>query len=147
MTLDLFIGQLHAATWTGALLAANATNPEHSHAVKYGLQMTSGMIVLTIRKFQDIWRWHIQALVAEGSPGWQQADWILREAQRRNLRSTANQLVAHFGEEPEAWPLSNEERLALIRSNGWDTEQEVMVWGREALNRMIGLRDEMRKEV
>jgi hypothetical protein len=143
MTLDTFVGQLHAATWIGALLAANETSLEHGHAVKYGLQMTSGAIVLTVRKFHDMWRWHVKELVPEGSPGWHAAAWILGEAERRNLRDTANQIVAHFGEEPGAWPLSNEEILALIQSNGWDTEQDVMRWGRDALHRLLELRDEI----
>ena len=142
-TLNTFIGQLHAATWTAALLAANAEHPDYRHAVKYGLQMTSGTIVLTIRKFQDMWRWHIHGLVERASAGGRAATWILDESERRNLRATANRLVAHFGEREGAWPLSAAETLELIRGNGWDTEQEVMGWGREALKKLIVLRDEI----
>jgi len=140
-TLNTFVGRLHAATWIGAWLVANAGNREHEHALKYGLQMTGGAIALTIRKFQDLWRGHIEGLVTTGSPGWKAADWILQEAQRRNLRETANRIVAHFAEEPGAWPLSSDETLALIQSNGWNTEEEVLEWGRQALHRLIALRD------
>jgi len=143
-TLNTFIGQLHAATWVGALLAQNAEDPDHQHAVKYGMQTNEAVIVLTIRKFQDIWRWHIEGTVRAGSPAHAAAEWILREAEARKLRETANQLVAHFGPHRGAWPLSEAEILALIQSNGWQTGQEMLLWGRKAMQRLILLRDAIR---
>ncbi|HYB69137.1 MAG TPA: hypothetical protein VEH80_00620 [Candidatus Bathyarchaeia archaeon] len=140
-TLNTFIGQLHAATWIGAWLVANTKDREHEHAVKYGLQITGGVIALTVRRFQDVWRWHVEGLVTAGSRGWDAADWILREAQRRDLGATANLIVAHLGEKPGAWPLSSDETLALIRRSGWNTEEEVLAWGRQALHRLVELRD------
>jgi hypothetical protein len=145
-TLGFFIGQLHAATWVGAFLTANAENPEHKHAVKYGLQMTFGSMALTIRKFQDLWSWHVEGLTAKSGPGREAADWVLQEAENRHLRTTANQLVAHFAEETRAWPLSNEQILALIKSNDWDTEQEALWWGRNVMHRLITLRDELARQ-
>src|SRR5262249_53239875 len=103
-----------------ALLAQNAEDPDHQHAVKYGMQTNEAVIVLTLRKFQDTWRWHIDGTVRAGSPAHAAAEWILREAEARKLRETANQLVAHFraaprgvaavgGRDPRADP---EQRLA-----------------------------------
>jgi hypothetical protein len=52
-TVNRFGGTLHAARCMAQICIQNAASPAFSIAAKYGLQMTFGTSILTLRKFQD----------------------------------------------------------------------------------------------
>ena len=55
-TLNRFVGMLHAARSTAMVWMTHAENPESVYRIasKYGLQMTFGTTLLTLRKFEDL---------------------------------------------------------------------------------------------
>ena len=53
-TLNRFVGMLHAAQCTGALWILYAGDSRYTFAAQYGLQMTFGTAMLTLRKLQDL---------------------------------------------------------------------------------------------
>lgn len=110
-----------------------------SIASKYGIQIGFGAIAMTLRKFDDLWQDHIIHFFPkdERPPD---GLWILREIETRNLRRTANQVVAHYSDR-DKWPLSESEILALIASNGWQKNDELIPWAYEVVKKLIAVRE------
>ena len=111
-TLNAFIGILYAARVSAFIWLGHAER--HPIALKYSLQMTGGTILLTLRKIDDLWRFHIQHLLPETSDGRKKGEWIINEMQNRHLRTTANRLIAHYAAEKDCLPLSETDITELI---------------------------------
>jgi hypothetical protein len=48
-------------------------------------------------------------------------------------------MIAHYADKTK-WPLSEEEIISVIMSNGWETEEEVIDWTREAIAKVEAVR-------
>jgi hypothetical protein len=143
-TLNRFVGALHAARGTALIWIHNAGDPRYAIAAKYGLQMTFETTVLTLRKFQDLYRGnHLQVLIPEGTPTRARCEWILEQCREHNIRRSANLLFAHYAEDVDDPPLSSRETLALVQGGGWDTEEEVVEWTGTVIERMREIRDDV----
>ncbi len=140
--LNNFAGTIHAARCIMVSGIRQADDPQIRHAAKYALQVAYGAVALTMRKFEDMWGSHIPALITEKSERPVQGIWLVRECQNRNLRKSANQLIAHYADE-RGWPLGPSEIEALIRSNGWETEEEVVAWIGPVIEKMMEIRNEI----
>ncbi len=141
--LNALIGVLYAARVSAAIWLGHAER--HPIAAKYGLQMTDGTALLMLRKFDDLWRFHIQCLLPKASEGRERGEWITNEIEKRGLRTTANRLIAHYAAETDRLPLSDTEILELIKKNGWETEQELLVWIGRVIWNLVDVRDELRR--
>ena len=142
-TLNSLIGSLHAARSTTVIWGRQVDNPKYKVAAKFGLQIAFGTVVLTLRKFEDLWKHHLTELITDGSSGRADCEWIIDECGRRKLRQTANRLIAHYAADKCDWPLSTQEIKDLILSNGWATEEEVLEWLTPVIGKMISVRDEV----
>lgn len=143
--LNRLIGLLHAARCTTLIWICQVDNPKYQHAAKYGLQMVFGAVALNLRKFMDLWEYHLSTLLPEGSEARKLSLWIIDECKRRNLRTTANRLIAHYAAEKGDMPLSTEQITELIRSNGWNNEEDVLEWIPPVIEKIISIRDEVMK--
>ncbi len=114
-------------------------------AAKYSLQMTGGTILLTLRKFEDLWRTHIRPLLPKTSKIRQTGEQIISEIKNRHLRRAANRLIAHYAPKHNRLPLSETEIVELIEENGWKTEQEFLMWVGPVIWNLIEVRDEIRR--
>ncbi len=140
--LNDFVGTLHACRFIMIGGIKQAENPQMRHAARYALQIAFGAIALTIRKFEDLWSKHIPDLIPERSERPPQGSWVIAESKQRRLRESADQLIAHYGKRGE-WPLSPEKIEALIRSNGWETEEEVVIWVGPVIGKLMEMRDDL----
>ena len=89
--------------------------------------------MITVRRFGDLWRYHVRELLDPMDLGFESGQWLVEEIERRNLRKTASRLFAHYAAEKSDLPLSHEEVSELLQSNGWVTEQEVLEWAGQAM--------------
>jgi hypothetical protein len=143
-TVNRFGGTLHAARCMAQICTQNAASPAFSIAAKYGLQMTFGTSILTLRKFQDLWSSdHLPRLLEAGSPGWNACDWIRSECEAHRTREAANLLFAHYAEHKTDPPLSSKEIRDLVERGGWATEEEVVEWIGPIIDRLREVRDEV----
>jgi len=129
--LDEFIGRLFIARTTGVLWGV--LGHTYPIAASHALAMSEGAILITLRRFDDLWRHHVKMLLLPTDLGFEGGQWLEEEINRRNLRNTANKLVAHYAEDKSDLPLSHEEVTELVQSNGWVTEQEVLDWAGVAM--------------
>jgi len=129
--LDEFIGLLFIARTTGALWGV--LGHKHPTAAAHALLMSEGSILITLRRFDDLWRHHVKTLLDPTDLGFEAGLWLVEEIERRNLRKTASKLFAHYAADKSDLPLSYEEVSELLQSNGWVTEQEVLEWAGQAM--------------
>jgi hypothetical protein len=114
-TLNPFVGVLHAARCTATIWVRNAENPEYSIAAKYGLQMTFGTVVLTLRKVQDLsFTGQIQSHIPEKAEAHKVIESVLRECELHNTRNAANLLFAHYAPNKIDPPLSERDIRRLV---------------------------------
>lgn len=132
--LDEFIGLLFIARTTGALWGVLGRN--HPIAAAHAFLMSEGAILITLRRFGDLWKHHVEKLLEPADHGFEAGQWLVAEIDRRNLRSTANKLFAHYAADKSDLPLPHEEITELLQSNGWVTEQEVLEWAGRAMWKM-----------
>jgi hypothetical protein len=124
-TLNRFVGMLHAAQCTAAFWILYAGDSRYTFAAQYGLQMTFGTAMLTLRKLQDLsTTGQLQALVPEETEAHKFSEWVLRECERHKTRDAANLLFAHYAPNRTDPPLSEPEIRALVEDGGWTTEEE-----------------------
>ena len=143
-TLNRFIGMLHAARCTAALWIRHAEDPRYRFAAQYGLQMTFGTAMLTLRKFQDLsTTGQLEALIPEGTEARRVTEWVLRECDQHNARDSANLLFAHYAPHKTEPPLSEREIRALVEAGGWSTEEEVVEWIAPIIDNLRFIRDDM----
>lgn len=129
--LDEFIGLLFATRTTAALW--NVLGRRHPTARAHAWMMSEGAILITMRRFDDLWRHHVQDLLEPSDLGFDAGAWLAREIAERNIRTTASRMVAHYAAEKSDAPLTVEDVEALMRSNGWLTDYDVRVWAGEAM--------------
>jgi hypothetical protein len=141
LALNGFIGLLHAARITATVWIRHSE--KFPIAGKYGLQMTGGTILLTLRRFEDLWGSHITKLLPEDSVGRNRGEWVIHEINNRQLRVTVNRLVAHYSGDKLASPLSNDDIRDLIQLNGWATEQDMLRWTGEVMWRVMDVRNDL----
>jgi hypothetical protein len=143
-TLNRFVGMLHAARSTAMIWIPHAGNPESAYRIasKYGLQMTFGTTLLTLRKFED--------LVNSGQLRYYISDearthtaWILRECREHNARKVANLLFAHYASDKTDPPLSNQAIRGLVKSGGWGTEEAFVEWSGPIVEKLGLIRDDI----
>lgn len=89
--------------------------------------------MITLRRFDDLWRHHVKTLLDPTDLGFESGQWLVEEIERRNLRKTASKLFAHYAADKSDLPLSHEEVSELLQSNGWISEQEVLEWAGQAM--------------
>jgi hypothetical protein len=142
-TLNRCIGTFHAARCTMAVWINETNRGAHPSAAKHSLQMTFGSIALMLRKFEDLWNNHICCLIPAKSPSRADGQWILDECKGRNLRTTVNRLFAHYAARNGDLPLSTYAIVELIKSNGWQSEEEFLEWSGPVLARLIAIRDDL----
>ncbi len=143
-TLNRFVGALHAARCTAVVWIQNAENPAYVIAAKYGLQMTFGTTVLTLRKFLDLWqRGPLKSVLLPDTDAWNACEWILNECKVHNTRKAANLLFAHYAERPSDLPLSPKEVEALVHSGGWPSEEAVVEWSGPVIDKLRLVRDDI----
>lgn len=142
-TLNAFIGILYAARISATVWLAHADR--HPIAAKYTLQMTDGTILLTLRKFDDLWHSYIKRLLPKTVTARNKGEWIIKDIARRHLRGTANKLIAHYADKTHLLPLSEIEIAEWIKKNGWHTEQELLMWVGQVIWNMIDVRDAIRE--
>jgi len=128
--LDEFIGLLFIARATGTLWGV--LGHKHPIAAAHATLMSEGTILITMRRFFDLWRYHVEKLLEPADPGFEAGRWLVDEIERRNLRSTASKLFAHYAADKSDLPLSLKEATDLVQSNGWATDQEVLQWAGQA---------------
>ncbi len=142
-TLNRFIGMLHAARCTAVLWIRHAEDSKYKIAAKYGLQMTFGTIVLTLRKFQDLSSTgQLQRLIPMGEAT-KLIDCVLRECGQHNTRDAANLLFAHYAPNKTDPPLSERKIRALVEAGGWTTEEEVVGWTALIIEKLRLIRDDI----
>ena len=129
--LDEFIGLLFIARTTGALWGG--FGHKHPIAAAHAFIMSEGAILITLRRFDDLWRYHVEKLLEPTDLGFEAGQRLAKEIERRNLRNTASKLFAHYAAEKSDLPLSHEEVTGLLQSNGWVTDQEVLEWAGQAM--------------
>jgi len=129
--LDEFIGLLFIARTTGALWGV--LGHKHPTAAAHAFIMSEGAILITARRFGDLWKNHVEKLLEPADLGFEGGQWLVAEIDQRNLRDTANKLVAHYAESKSDLPLPHQEVTELLQSNGWVTEQEVFEWAGQAM--------------
>ena len=143
-TLNRFVGMLHAARCTAALWILHAEDPRYRFAAKYGLQMTFGTAMLTLRKFQDLsTSGQFATLLPEGTEAHKFSEWVLRECEQHKTRDAANLLFAHYAPYKTDPPLSDREIRALVENGGWTTEEEIVEWIAPIIEKLRLIRDEM----
>ena len=140
-----FAGTLHAARGTMVIWLEGTANPSLRHASKYGLQLAFGAIALTMRKFEDLWSTHMPELIPDRSQRPEEGKAIVKDCQDRNLRNTANQLIAHYADE-RGLILAPSQIETLIRSNGWETEEEVVKWVEPVIEKILRIEEKIRRQ-
>jgi len=138
--LNDFIGHIHSARCSQAIWLRVLDDPRYRIAAKYGLQAAFGMIALTLRKFEDFYSEDFHLAIPERSRRPPEAKWLLQESQKRNLRSAANVLIAHYKDKSRAIP-SASEITKLIERGGWETDEELMAWAASVMDRLEAVRD------
>lgn len=141
--LNGFVGALHGARCTGVVWAHHAENLQYRLAAKYALQNVFGIVALTLRKFEDLWTHHLRVLIPDISPSRAYCENLIAECNDRNLRQTTNRLIAHYAPGTRDFPLSRAEIASLIKSNKWNTDEEVIHWIGEIMPKLISVRDEL----
>jgi hypothetical protein len=142
--LNRFAGALHAARSTALVWQKHRGDAAYRFEAKYALQMTFTTIVITVRKFQDIWRHQMKTLLPEESAGSEAAAFILAEAQAHSVRDCANLLIAHFAADTREWPLADDEMKRLITATKWETEEQIADWVGGIIERMLELQQSIR---
>jgi hypothetical protein len=137
--LNRLMGQLHAGRATMHYWLQKAKINEHPFAAKFGLQIGFGAIALAMRKLDDFWEDQVPVLFPDREQRPPEGKWLVGEVKSRNLRETANMMIAHYADKTK-WPLSEEEIISVIMSNGWETEEEVIDWTREAIAKVEAVR-------
>lgn len=133
-------GTLHAArAIISKAIKSIQANPAQLTA-KYEIRIAFGAIVLSMRKFQDLWNTHIPKLIEKKDDRPLEGKWIVNELKGRNLRSTANQLVAHYSETGQL-PIGQDDIESLIQSNKWNTEEELVEWAGPVIEKLYIIRD------
>jgi len=132
--LDEFIGLLFIARSTGALWGV--LGHRHPIAAGHAWLMCEGAILITLRRFDDLWKHHVQQLLEPSDLGFEGGQWLAYEIGKRNLRTIASKLFAHYAESKSDLPLPLEEIHALLKSNGWATSHEVIEFARDAMWRI-----------
>ena len=100
---------------------------------------------MTMRKFEDLWCLHIPQLIPDKSRRPEEGKVLVKESHDRNLRKTSNQLIAHYADE-NGWILTPSEVETLIRSNGWETEEEVVNWVGPVIGKMLKVEAKIRQQ-
>jgi len=136
--LTRLMGQLHAGRVTMHVWLQSAMRGEHPIASKFGLQIGFGAIVLAMRQLDDFWSDQVPTLYPDRQARPAEGKWLVDEVKSRNLRNTANLLVAHYAQRTKQL-LSADEGIALIRSNRWDTEDEVIAWTKQVIEKVGAL--------
>ena len=143
-TLNRFVGMLHAARCTASLWILHTEDSRYRIAAQYGLQMTFGTAMLTLRKFQDLsTSGQLQALIPVGTEAHDVSESVLRECERHKTREAANLLFAHYAPHKADPPLSEREIRTLIEDGGWSTEEELVEWIAPIIEKLRLIRDEM----
>ncbi len=133
--LTRLMGQLHAGRVTMYVWLQSAMRGEHPIASKFGLQIGFGAIVLAMRQLDDFWSDQVPMLYPDRKERPAEGKWLVDEVKSRNLRDTANLLVAHYAHKTKQ-PLSADEAIELIRSNHWGTENEVIAWTKDVIEKV-----------
>lgn len=143
-TLNRFVGMLHAARCTAALWIPHAEDLQYKIAAKYGLQMTFGTAMLTLRTFQDLWTsGQLQALIPEGTEARKFTELVLCECDQHKTRNSANRLFAHYARKKADPPISEREIRSLVEAGGWTTEEEIVEWIATIIEKLRLVRDDM----
>ena len=132
--LEEFIGLLFSARTSGAMWGVLARR--HPVAAAHAFIMSEGVIFITIRRFDDLWKHHVVKLLDPADLGFDRGEQLIIEIAERNLRKTANTLFAHYAEQKSDRPLSHADVDELLHSNGWQTEQELLDWSGHALRKI-----------
>jgi len=125
------------------LLIRNADNPDFAIAAKYGLQMTFGTTVLTLRKFVDLYEAHLSGLIPPEGDARAAGEWILEECRTRNTRRAANLLFAHYAECTTDPPLCPEHVEALVHAGSWASEEAVVEWLGPVIDKLLLIQQAM----
>lgn len=139
-TIQDFAGTLHAARCIMVVAIRKIDDPKMRHAARYALQMAEGAILLTMRKFEDLWSTQISELIPEKAERPARGTALIAECKKRSLRDTADRLIAHYGKRGEG-PLSPGETEQLIRRNRWQTSEELVAWVGPVIQAMTEIRD------
>jgi hypothetical protein len=143
-TLNRFVGMLHAARCAAIIWIRHAEDPVYRIAAKYGLQMTFGTTVLTLRKFQDLAATgQLQKQMPDGAEARIFIEWILRECEEHKTRDAANRLFAHYAPHKTDPPLSNRDIRTLVEAGRWATEEEFVEWTGPIVDRLGLIRDDI----
>jgi hypothetical protein len=144
--LNELIGAVLAGYWTISSWLKHDGDPDLEFVVFWGVRMSYGAITLNLRKFEDLWTHHVRALLPQGSEAHIDAEWVLEECRRRNLRKTANLFFAHYARGKGDSPLSGDEEVELLRTNQWTSRKELLGWVELVTYKLMSIRDKMIEE-
>jgi hypothetical protein len=133
-------GMLHAVratmvVWDRSPLAENAI------AAKYSFQMTYGMMLLTLRKFLDLWDYHLLALLPKDSDAIAAGQALVDDTKRRRIRPAANLVVAHYAETKAGIPLDDAAVVETLIHNDFADEAAVQAFIGDCIDQLFAMRD------
>ena len=145
--LNRVIGKLFVSGFLMDSLIRVGNRPEFNLQYKYGHQLVLEGLLLALRKFEDLYEYHLVQLLPTDAPGLTQAKQAVEECRSRSLRKLANQMAAHYAENKEDDPLAGEELIDLMKLTGWVEEREVLDWLKPLGLKIIAVRDELSRGI
>jgi len=129
--LGTFTGLIFVASVTGLMWQKWAA--EFPVITSFGVRLSEGEILLSLRKFEDLWNNQISILLDRKHGVYEQAEALVARFRHSGQRDIANQLVAHYAENKEDPPLSDRDVSVLIQGAGLKTTHDFLKWSCEAM--------------
>ncbi len=139
--LNELMGEIHG----GRLPAVIAIKKPDIFMTKYPQYIVRGsitVIVLSLRKFDDLWIHQIMPkLLADNPP--KEGIELHEEIKKRKLRKFCNVVLAHYATNKLLPKTPDKQIEKLLIEQGFDTNEEFLEWTRGAINKIGIVRDKI----
>jgi hypothetical protein len=137
------MGDIHGARITG-IFAIKKPDIFMTKHPKYIIRNSISIIVLSLRKFDDLWKHQIKNLLLKNEPS--EGIELEDEIATKKIRKFCNIVVAHYADEKTA-PKTTEKKIKeLLDQQGFKSDEDFFLWTKELLSKIESVRNSLQSE-
>lgn len=139
--LNELMGDIHGARIPG-IIAIRKPDIFMTKYSKYIIRSAITVIVLSLRKFDDLWTHQIKSTLLAGDlPS--EGNELHEEIKKRKLRKFCNVVLAHYAYSKISPKTPTIQIETLILQQGFSTDEEFLKWTREVIKKLEVVRDKI----
>jgi|Deesub1362A_J573_1020465.scaffolds.fasta_scaffold00275_41 hypothetical protein len=137
--LNELMWEIHGARVTGAIAIKKPEIFQIKHP-RYIVRNSIGIIVLALRKFDDIWTNQIAPILLQANLP-QEGIQLRKDIKEKKLRTFCNRVIAHYSKNKVSprTPITKIEELLL--KQGFTTDMDFFLWTMDVLTKIERVRD------